>query len=155
MEGVDVRTIACRGHCTHLLPEVPMEYALCHGSHTCYWRSEIVNRGTCHWALSKPEQPRASREQIHSAADAGRPSPAPTISTYAFVSEPELSRQKWNIMVRVFILSFAIRPHNVTFARRKVPDGRACECYVAVLQNTKNQNLNGKNSLFPLVLNVE
>lgn len=45
MEGVDVRTIACRGHCTHLLPEVPMDYALCHGSHTCYWCSRIVNRG--------------------------------------------------------------------------------------------------------------
>ena len=75
-----MRTIACRGHCTHLLPEVPMEYALCHGSHTCYWCSRIVNRGTCHWEMSKPGQARANREQIHSAADAGRPSPAPTIS---------------------------------------------------------------------------
>ena len=87
-----MRTIACRGHCTHLLPEVPMDYALCHGSHTCYWHSRIVNRGTCHWELSKPEQPRASREQIHSTADAGQPSPAPTISTPAFdAARPKLS----------------------------------------------------------------
>ena len=92
MEGVDARGIVRRGHCTHLLPEVPMDYALCHGSHTCYWCSRIVNRGTCHWEVSKPEHPRASREQIHSTADAGQPSPAPTISTPAFdAARPKLS----------------------------------------------------------------